>query len=304
VLEGVSEDDLKSLEELLEHGNEHIPTRDEIGTINVNQFKLPAVIHRYKMAAENQLSWFYAANGVLLNNTGFVLMNYHLPFQLDSYSDSNNEEGVQEVSNNDVLLLYDPTTSLISMVKVLGYSKKHDITLGKINVPDSINIPPTHITKKDPEFPDVTLTIGVDPFDAALPNQNQLIGAGDFISTEGEITGFMQTEYPTTSTGKLNLTVPAGRVYDGALNEQGEEILNYGDHIFLSEAMLGRHNNVIISGNSGSPVYSALHELVGLTKAHFSGEIQGQQFDGTIFLGPKIIRNIIRDYITEVRNTR
>jgi len=223
---------------------------------------------------------------------GFFLTAHHV---VESYLSTRTNDG----SEYNLMLYNDPNTGIVDHLKILIYSESRDIALGKIEIPDSIDVPITPIMKGMPVSSRFVYTSISDVVDWDGMN-NEFLKNGRFVQMKQE--DFPQFEingllvfYLTRNAANIHIgqyldsNIIIDKVARGAF-ASGRKAIGNGEFFWGNESNLQEFG-------SGSGVLSVetgnlAGILVGAT-SHSSPEGGPTSYTYRC-TGPDVIRDMIR----------
>lgn len=280
---------LKILEENLKDGSEDIPGLEEdvitdekkkiTLTTKISNFQYPEILFSFSLKdvtrKQGNSKLEYYATALMLNSAGFFIANYHTL------------KSALEKNSLDFGVLYDPPNKKAGVIKVLSYSKRFDIALGRFPVMGNYKQDPIVISRAEPERFDWVYIIKFNRKDIVKTKlQNQILENCSFLtSRDRRIEELRCNREFNVSVEDLELEADFGRVVDVGV-ENAEKV----NGVYYVEPS-------IMGGDSGSPVYGLNGELIGICVASSRGKpysnSNSKDRSITNVLKPRIIRSFL-----------
>lgn len=203
---------------------------------------------------------------------------------------------------NNIMICYEPSLQRAMEATPLLYSQKYDMLLGKINIPNGVQVKKTLIaTEEEPPLGCVYTTKYANMTYVLDELFTKVIGAGmcDWIETSRGISRIRyQQERPVQGSLKdLEVEIEFGHLADVVNPEDGTSYYNDRKGVF-------RFITSIHHGNSGSPVFDLHNRFMGVIFAkadHVKDAKSGKSYNLAVYVGPQQIRRMIRAYLDYCR---
>jgi hypothetical protein len=268
-----NEEDIASLERIVSEG---VDGPSHIYTFNQNtiprNFHLEIVYPMTYSGSNNESSYNLTSgefgSTFLLNDEGFFISAFHV--LKHHITDKNNDKP-------GLVLICSPQTGEIKDSRILSYSEKCDIVLGKVNNPNKLECSAINLTGKS------SFLEGEQVWAGAYSNKDYISGklCSEAVHAYCENRKFS----PTQNLGGSQLVVEIMNK-EGIFNEEWGYVVNRN----------------FLYGDSGIPFFTSDNNLAGILTS--SGEVNytnGLKKGIAVFSGPVSIRNLIDNFIRECK---
>ena len=279
IVERTNTAELQSLEEVLQESKREKIRLDKTNPVEPIAQRRPELIYNLKVdKGKAKTIDSTMGSGITITKSGFFISVYHI------FREHLENQG----ESNYVGLIYDSLTGIALQTRVLAYSKRFDLILGKINPTEGYPL------KDTPLLP---IRLLGDVYAMSYVNLEDIAG-----SMLTKILNYSEVSRVEDTKGKKRLNFTQRNPVRGVLGKDLIAKVSIGQVIPQHEGLEGWKSAFfaeVHEGNSGTPVFGLNNKLAGIItgSAEYTNTSSGEAHNVGIYTNTSAIRAMIQKYI-------